>query len=67
MLALEGIYDGRRFIVREKVPFEKAYRVIITFVEEMDDPEELREFSAQTQGLEFWADEREDLYQDYLQ
>lgn len=67
MLALEGVYDGKHFIVKEKVPFSKTYKVIITFVEEIDEPDEIREFSAQTRGLEFWEDEREDLYQDYLQ
>ncbi len=67
MLALEGIYDGKNFIVREKVPFQKSYKVIITFVEEIEEPDEIRDFSAQTQGLEFWHDDREDLFQDYLQ
>lgn len=67
MLAVEGIYDGKHFLVREKVPFTKTYKVIITFVEVIDDPDEIREFSAQAEGLDFWQDEREDLYQDYLQ
>lgn len=67
MLAIEGIYDGKHFIVREKVPFQKSYKVIITFIEEIDEPDEIRDFSAQTESLEFWQDEREDLYQDYLQ
>ena len=67
MLAVEGIYDGKQFLVLEKVPFRKSYKVIITFVEEIDEPDEMREFSAQTEGLDFWLDEREDLYQDYLQ
>lgn len=67
MLAVEGIYNGKNFIVREKVPFQKSYKVIITFVEEIDGLDEIRDFSGQSEGLEFWKDEREDLYQDYLQ
>lgn len=67
MLAVEGVYDGKHFIVLEKVPFQKNYKVIITFVEEIDEPSEMRDFSAQTDALGFWLDEREDLYQDYLQ
>lgn len=67
MLAVEGIYDGKRFVVLGKVPFRKTYRVIITFVEEIDEPAEMRDFSAQTDALDFWHDEREDLYQNYLQ
>lgn len=67
MLAVEGIYNGKNFIVRGKVPFQKSYKVIITFVEEIDGLDEIRYFSGQSEGLEFWKDEREDLYQDYLQ
>ena len=67
MLALEGVYDGKHFIVQEKVPFRNSYKVIITFIEEIDEPSEMREFSAQTDAMDFWHDEREDIYQDYLQ
>lgn len=67
MLTVEGIYDGKQFIVLEKVPFRKSYKVIITFIEEIDAPDEVRDFSSQADGLDFWDDEREDLYQDYLQ
>jgi hypothetical protein len=38
-------------------------------VEEMkgsNEENELRSFSAQSKGLEFWEDKREDIYQDYL-
>ena len=66
MLAVEGIYDGKRFIVREKVPFDNSYKVIITFIEQIDEPNEIGDFSAQTEGMDFWHDEREDLYQNYL-
>lgn len=50
----------------EKIPVSKAYRVNITFVEAIDESEEARSLSAQTDAFEFWEDEREDLYQDYL-
>lgn len=67
MIAVEGIYDGKEVIALEKIPFKKSYKVIITFVEEIDEPEEMRDFTSQTNGLEFWHDEREDIYQDYLE
>lgn len=67
MITVEGIYDGANVIALEKIPFEKSYKVIITFVEEIDESEEARNFSAQTDALDFWRDEREDLYQDYLE
>ena len=66
MQTIEGLFDGEKFIALEKVPVSKKYKVIITFVEEIDETEEIRSFSAQTDGLKFWEDEREDIYQDYL-
>lgn len=43
------------------------YRVIVTFIEEweLSDNSE-RDFSAQTQGGDFWNDEREAIYQDFF-
>jgi hypothetical protein len=41
--------------------------VIITFLEEISEDEEIRNFSAQTDAFSFWKDEREDIYQDYLE
>jgi hypothetical protein len=69
MLAVKGIYDGSRIQLLEKIKNRKRYKVIVTFVEEMEgtsEESELRNFSAQTKGLEFWQNEKEDIYQDYL-
>ncbi len=66
MQTIEGIFDGKTFIPLEKVPVSKKYKVIITFVEEFDEDEEIRSLSAQTDSFGFWEDKREDLYQDYL-
>ncbi len=66
MLAVRGIYDGTEFVALENFPREKRYKVIITFVEEVSEDDEIRSFSSQTNAFDFWNDEREDLYQDYL-
>ena len=66
MLAVEAIYDGKNFVVLERFPKEKRFKVIIAFVEELDETEELRMHAAQTDSFEFWNDSREDLYQDFL-
>lgn len=66
MQTIEGIFDGKNFVAVEKVPVSKKYKVIITFVEEIDETEELLNLSAQTDSFKFWEDEREDIYQDYL-
>jgi hypothetical protein len=66
MLAVNGIYDGKNIRLTDEVNEKKKYRVVVTFIEEIDQDSELRDFSGQTKGLDFWHDEREDLYQDYL-
>ena len=66
MLTVEGIYDGKNFVALEKFPKERRFKVMITFVEELDETEELRDFSANNHSLEFWNDSREDIYQDFL-
>lgn len=67
MLAVNGIYDGKNIRLTDKVSEKKKYRVVVTFIEELEQTDnEIRDFSAQTSGFEFWGDEREDIYQDYL-
>jgi len=66
MLTVKGIYNGSEFIALENFPKNKNFKVIITFVEELDENEEIRDFSSQMNALGFWKDEREDLYQDFL-
>jgi hypothetical protein len=66
MLTVEAIYDGKKFVVLERFPKEKRFKVIITFVEELDEREESRDFTAQNDSFEFWNDQREDIYQDFL-
>ncbi|HQZ82132.1 MAG TPA: hypothetical protein PLR83_02840 [Pyrinomonadaceae bacterium] len=66
MQTIEGIFDGKTFIPLEEIPVNTRYRVNITFVEEIDESEELRHLAAQMDSFEFWKDEREDIYQDYI-
>ena len=71
MDTIRGVYDGEKIIATDKIPTRKKYKLIITFVEEIEDmgqpvDEEIRSFTAQTEGLSFWQNEREDLYQDYM-
>lgn len=66
MQTIKGIYDGKLIRPLEKTPKNKKYKVIITFLEEIDDTSELRNFSAQTSSFSFWENTEEDLYQDFL-
>ncbi|MDX9846868.1 MAG: hypothetical protein RBT74_07805 [Tenuifilaceae bacterium] len=67
MISVNGIFDGSRVKLIGDVPIKKSYRVIVTFVEEIDEETTtVREFASQSQGLDFWVAKEEDLYQDYL-
>ncbi len=66
VIAVKGIYDGNNVQLLGKKPTTKKYKVVVTFVEELDEHEDIRTFASRTTGLEFWNDEREDLYQDFL-
>ena len=66
MQAVRGIFDGENIIATDQIPTRKKFKVIVTFVEEVVETDDNRDFAAQTDGLSFWHDEREDLYQDYL-
>jgi hypothetical protein len=70
MLSIQGIYDGKNIYPVEAIKGNKKYKVIITFVEELDLPEnehtELRNFGTNEPALDFWNNSKEDIYQDYL-
>jgi hypothetical protein len=68
MLALRGIYNGKTIKLLDKISERKKYKVIITFLEEIKSTDtDLRDFTAQTNGLDFWENPEENIYQDYLQ
>lgn len=67
MLAIKGIYDGKSVKLPDNFTDKKKYKVVVTFLEEIETiDEDLREFTSQTSGLDFWNDSKEDIYQDYL-
>lgn len=66
MFTVQGIYDGHQVKITEQVP-EKKYKVIVTFLEEIETEEEkVREFTSNTESFDFWENAAEDIYQDYL-
>ncbi len=70
MLSVTGIYDGKSIYPVEAINEHRNYKVIITFVEELNDEEteglKLRNFGMNNQSFEFWQNPGEDIYQDYL-
>jgi hypothetical protein len=69
MLTVKGIYDGKNVQLLEAVNIKKSYKVIVTFVEEVNPKEEmklLRNYTEQNSGFEFWQEPAEDIYQDKI-
>ncbi len=66
MVAIQGIYDGNAIVPLEPIPTRKKYKLIITFVEEITEEEDVRNFTLQSDAFAFWEREEEDLYQDFL-
>lgn len=67
MFAVNGIYDGKTVKITDKITEKKKFKVVVTFIEELEQVDnDMRSFSAQTKGLDFWEDSRENIYQDYI-
>ncbi len=70
MLSINGIYDGKGIYPTEAIVGHANYKVIITFVEELNQNEtettHLRNFGTGNAALEFWNNPEEDIYEDYL-
>lgn len=66
MLTIQGLFDGKKIIPLESLPSKKKSRVLITFIEEIDEAQEIRNLSSQLDAFTFWENEEEDIYQDYL-
>lgn len=67
MLAVKGIYDGKSVKLLDKLTDHRKYKVVVTFLEEIETTDDdIRDFTSQTSGLDFWNDTKEDIYQDFL-
>jgi hypothetical protein len=67
MLSVNGIFDGKSVKITDKLTEKKKYKVVITFIEEIQqDDYDIHNISSQSKGLDFLEDPAEDIYQDYL-
>ena len=69
MLSVTGIYDGKNILPIVPLKEKRKYKVIITFVEELEnstDSENLRSFGTNNPALDFWNSPEEDIYQVFL-
>lgn len=68
MFSVPGIYDDGKVFPTEKIKVDKKYKVIITFVEELNvEGEEamIRDFTDNS-AFSFWENKKEDIYQDLI-
>lgn len=68
MKTVNGIFDGKRVHLLEKVKGNKKAKVTINFGDELSEEEIARIFPtyAQSDAFDFWCSSEEDIYQDYL-
>lgn len=69
MTTLKGIYDNGQIRLLEKAPLKKEAKVLITFIEEEDEEDNVRGFALNNSSeelREYLNDEKEDIYQHYL-
>lgn len=67
MLSVKGVYDGEVVRPLEKLNFRNKRNVIITFIDDNDEEmSDIREMTLNSSGFEFWHEEEEDLYGEYL-
>lgn len=70
MLSVAGKCDGKSFFPLEAINQHKNYKVIITFIEELNNAEtdelKLRNFGTSQPSFDFWNNPAEDIYNDFL-
>ncbi len=63
MSAVQGIYDGKRVKITDRLKDKKRYKVVVTFIEELPlEENEIRDFASKTESFEFWENLAEDIY-----
>jgi hypothetical protein len=67
MLTVNGIYDGEKIHLLQKVEQNKNFKVIVTFLEAITDINEIHgpKPYAVNDSFSFWEDSGENLYDDH--
>ncbi len=66
MVAVKGIFNGINIQLLEKVDVKANTRVVVTFLDDDDTEDVIRDMTATPNGFEFWNQAGEDIYQDFL-
>jgi hypothetical protein len=65
LMTFEGFYDGKAIHAFGKIKTRKKHRVLITFLEEVDDFADLKKHSEKI-FAKLWKDEDDALWNSYL-
>jgi len=65
LMTVEGIYDGQAVHPPGKIKTRKRHRVLITFLEEVDEFADLKKHSEKILA-KLWKDEDDDVWNSYL-
>ncbi|HEX5150353.1 MAG TPA: antitoxin AF2212-like protein [Parafilimonas sp.] len=68
MITVHGVYEGGQIKLLEEVPLKTKKRVLITFLDDDDTEDDIREASLNNSTewfKNYLEDSGEDLYQDY--
>lgn len=65
---VEGIYDGEKILPLQEIKTKNKYRLIITFLEEIDDLDNFKDLKLQSEKVfqRLWEKENDELWASYL-
>jgi len=66
--SVEGVYDGETIRPLQKIKTKRNYRVIITFIEELEKPDNFRDIKIHSENIfqKLWENENDEIWASYL-
>lgn len=65
---IEGFYDGKNIFPLEEIKTKSKYRVIITFLEMIDEPDSFKDLKMHSEKVfqKLWENENDEIWASYL-
>ena len=65
---IEGVYDGEKIQPLQRIKTNRIYRVIITFLEEIEQPDNFRDLKIHSENKfeKLWKNENDEIWASYL-
>ena len=64
MISIKGTYDGKKLKLRKHIKINEPREVIVTFLDEEFDYNEIYKVAEKSESLNFLHEEAEDIYTD---